>query len=118
MTKYYKVHQRKHSEHYDKIKEKWEEFERQYWKKHPEEKYCHICGEKKHIELHHIIPRHIDSSKIFDESNLIPLCRACHFRFGHLGNFEDWNPHIREDAEMMFKLVQDRKKEFKESIKK
>ena len=99
MTKYKKVHERKHKEVYENIKDKWEEFERNYWKKHPNERYCHICGETHNIELHHIIPRHIDPSKIFDEDNLIPLCRACHLRFGHLGNFEKYyDPDIKEFA--------------------
>ena len=114
MTKYKKVHEKKHSEHYAKIKEKWEEFEKEYWRKYPEEKYCHVCGEKKNVELHHIIPRHIAPDKIFDESNLIPLCRHDHLVFGHLGNFEWWNPHIREDAEMLYNLLQKRRKEFED----
>ena len=113
MTRYYKVHKRKHREQYDKIKSKWEEFERQYWKKHPDQKYCHVCGETKKIELHHIIPRHIDPSKIFDESNLIPLCKHDHLVFGHLGNYEWWNPHVVEDAKLIYNLLQKRKEEFK-----
>lgn len=114
VSKYHAVHRRKHKEVYSKIKEEWEEFERKYWKKHPEEKYCHICGEKKHVELHHIVPRHVDQSKIFDEDNLIPLCRACHFRWGHLCNYETYNPNIKEDAQTLQKLFVKRKEEYKE----
>ena len=105
MTKYYKVHQKKHPEHYEKIKEKWEEFEHEYWRKHPELKFCHACGEKHRVELHHIIPRHIDPSRIFDESNLIPLCRACHFRIGHLLNWDNYNPYVVEDARNIYRLI-------------
>ena len=105
MTKYKKVHEKKHPEHYENIKEEWIEFERKYWKEHPDEKYCHVCGEKKNVELHHIIPRHIAPDKIFDENNLIPLCRACHFRFGHLCNWDNYNPHIVEDAKMIHELI-------------
>jgi len=67
MTKSYSTHKKKHPEHYEKLKDEWEEFERKYWEKHPEEKYCHVCGERKNVELHHIIPRHIAPDKIFDE---------------------------------------------------
>ena len=102
--KYYKSHQKKHPEQYEKIKEKWEEFEKEYWKKHPDEKYCHVCGERARVELHHIIPRHICPDRIFDESNLIPLCRACHFRWGHLNDWERFNPNIVEDAESLSNL--------------
>lgn len=113
MVKSYYIHKKKHPEHYDNIKDKWEEFERKYWEKHPDEKYCHICGERKNVELHHIIPRHVAPDKIFDEDNLIPLCRACHFRWGHLCNWDDYNPHVREDAKMLSALISKRRKEVK-----
>lgn len=98
-------HRKKNKKHYDDIKEKWEEFERQYWKKHPHEKYCHVCGETHKVELHHIIPRHVDPSKIFDENNLIPLCRCCHFRFGHLCDWDNYNPNIVKDAKTIFNMM-------------
>ena len=109
----YKKHQKKHKKHYKDIKDKWEEFERKYWEKHPQEKYCHICGSTKKVELHHICPRHICPDKIFDESNLIPLCRKDHFTWGHLENYEWWNEHIREDAKLLYALFKKRKEEFK-----
>ena len=111
MTKHYAVHKRRHPEVYDKIKERWEEFEREYWKKHPNEKYCHICGERRNVELHHIVPRHVDPSRIFDESNLIPLCRCCHFRFGHLCNWDLWNPFIVDDAKDLREFLNQRKED-------
>jgi len=113
MVKSYKLHQKKHPEHYEAIKEQWEEFERKYWERHPDEKYCHACGERRHVELHHIIPRHIAPDKIFDESNLIPLCRACHFRLGHLCDWDSYNPHVVEDARAFFSLIQKRREEVK-----
>jgi len=98
----------RYKEHYIDIKEEWREFEEKYWKKYPERKYCHACGEKKRVELHHIIPRHVDPSKIFDEDNLIPLCRCCHFRIGHLCNWEDYNPNVKEDAEWLYRKIKHR----------
>ena len=104
----YTLHKKKHKNVYYKIKEEWERFEKEYWKKHPNEKFCHACGETKRVELHHIIPRHIDPSKIFDESNLIPLCRCCHFRIGHLRNWDNYNPNVVEDSELIFRLIKSR----------
>ena len=111
MVKSYSRHRRKHSEHYERIKGEWEEFVRKYWEKHPNEKYCHACGERRRVELHHIIPRHIAPDRIFDESNLIPLCRCCHFRLGHLCDWDTYNPHVVEDAKNMLKLIRSRREE-------
>ncbi len=103
--KYYKSHKKKHKHVYKDIKDKWEQFEKQYWLKHPNEKYCHACGTTRKIELHHIIPRHIDPSKIFDENNLIPLCRCCHFRIGHLRDWDSYNPNVIEDTKIIYSLI-------------
>lgn len=94
------IHMLKHKELY--FNKEWSDFEKKYWKEHPEEKYCHMCGETKNVELHHIIPRHVDPSKILDENNLIPLCRECHFRFGHFCNFEKY---YNKDIVKMCKYV-------------
>ena len=109
--KYYQSHKKKHADVYSNLQEKWHEFEQRYWRKHPSEKYCHACGSKRHVELHHIVPRHIDSSKIFDESNLIPLCRCCHFRIGHLLDWDNYNPNVRKDAANFLALIKARRKE-------
>lgn len=110
--KSYKQFKKKYKEHYIDIKEEWEEFERKFWEKYPQKKYCHACGEKKNVELHHIIPRHVNPDKIFDENNLIPLCRCCHFRIGHLCNWEKYNVDVVKDAEYMLNLINLRKKFF------
>ena len=105
MTKHYTIHKIKHLKHYLNLK--WLRFKRQYWKEHKDERYCHICGSKKNIQLHHIYPRHLFPEKIFDENNLIPLCRACHLRFGHLGNFEKYyDPNIKEFAKQTYSRIQ------------
>lgn len=111
MVKSYSVHRKRNEHVYDKIKSKWEEFERRYWEKHPDEKYCHACGERRRVELHHIVPRHVDPSRIFDESNLIPLCRSCHFRIGHLCDWDLWNPYVVEDASRLLETIRARRKE-------
>jgi len=60
---------------------------------------CAICGYKKKLNVHHIIPIHIDETLSCDPDNFITLCRDCHFTFGHFHNFRKyWNPDIREFA--------------------
>lgn len=69
---------------------------REYLKTHRE---CAICKHIKNLEVHHIIPIHIDSSKALDPNNFITLCdsknNGCHYIWGHFRNFRTkWNPNI------------------------
>ena len=65
---------------------------------------CEICGYlppdgEDSNDVHHIVPRHIDPSRLLDEANFMTLCRryGCHLRCGHFGNYARyWNPRIRE----------------------
>lgn len=65
---------------------------------------CAVCGGKQKLNVHHILPFHLDREKELDAENLITLCEGnstinCHLRFGHWGNFaKKYNPDIREDA--------------------
>lgn len=65
---------------------------------------CAVCGGKQKLNVHHILPFHLDRQKELDAENLITLCEGnstinCHLRFGHWGNFaRKYNPCIREDA--------------------
>lgn len=64
---------------------------------------CAVCGNKKYIECHHVIPVHVDLNLACEETNFIILCDAknngCHRWLGHFGNFRSkWNPKIREYA--------------------
>ena len=61
---------------------------------------CNVCGTKENLNVHHIIPFHIDKTKELDPNNLITLCshNGCHFTFGHFFNWSASNPDIRSDA--------------------
>lgn len=67
-------------------------------------KVCAVCGGKTKLELHHIVPFHIDPSRELDPTNLIPLCEGnktinCHLRFGHFDSFENkYNIQIKVEA--------------------
>jgi len=65
---------------------------------------CKVCGSKENLTAHHIIPFHIDKNKELDPNNLIPLCQNktmnCHFIFGHLLNWNKFNPNVIEDSKI------------------
>lgn len=76
-----------------------------YWRrKHLKtENSCQWCGAIGFLQVHHIVPVHVDSSKELELSNLITLCETpnhnCHRRVGHLGAWIRWNPKVREMCE-------------------
>lgn len=76
---------------------------RAYVKEHS---VCAVCGYTKNLEVHHIIPVHVDILRALDPDNFITLCdwrnHGCHYVFGHYRNFRTkWNPKIREFATMV-----------------
>lgn len=44
------------------------------------DKKCKLCGIQARLDVHHIVPVWQDSSLEFTESNLISLCRPCHWK--------------------------------------
>ena len=84
---------------YVKRSPEWFELRRKWLEKHP---FCEACGGTERLEVHHIVPVHIDPSRELDETNLITLCEAkdrnCHFVFGHFHNWWAWNPNVIEDT--------------------
>lgn len=99
----------------------WTTTRNNYIQKNPK---CEICGYlADNNDVHHIIPRHIDPSRITDPTNLITLCRKyeCHLRFGHFGNYTKYyNTKIREmfknTGEIMYKAEIDFKTKFNEDV--
>jgi 5-methylcytosine-specific restriction protein A len=64
-------------------------------------KVCAVCGGKKKLEAHHILPFHLYPARELDPNNLIPLCEGpgnCHLSFGHLHNFSSYNADVVNDA--------------------
>lgn len=100
----------------------WSTARDSYLSAHP---FCEVCG---HIpakgtianDVHHIVPRHIDPSRILDPTNFITLCRkyGCHIRCGHFGNYSSyWNPNIRKIFPGIGSEMLDAEKEFKKNVK-
>jgi len=62
-----------------------------------------VCGYKgKKLHVHHIKPFHLHPQLELDPRNLITLCEARgrdhHLLLGHLGTWESYNEHIRDDV--------------------
>lgn len=63
-------------EHYKRMKEglNWYYVRKKYLESHP---ICEICGVNKATEVHHIIEVS-EGGDMFDENNLIAVCKECH----------------------------------------
>jgi 5-methylcytosine-specific restriction endonuclease McrA len=64
---------------------------------------CVVCGYKgKKLQVHHIEPFHLHPHLELDPHNLITLCEARgrdhHLLLGHLGEWQSYNEHIRQDV--------------------
>ena len=90
---------------------KWPAVRAAHLKAHPT---CEACGESntKILNVHHVVPFHVDPSKELDEANLITLCEGsvvnCHLHFGHLRNWKSWNVDVRKDAADWLKKIKNR----------
>lgn len=73
----------------------WPTVRAAYNKTHP---YCEACDSPANGNIHHVVPFHNDPSKECDPTNLIRLCRDCHFEIGHHRNWKNSNPNVRADA--------------------
>ena len=64
--------------------------------------WCQLCGGLNFLEVHHIVPFHIQPEKELDHNNLITLCDErgylCHLKRGHLGDWRKANPNIAAEA--------------------
>lgn len=68
--------------------------------------FCQGCLGVTKLEVHHIVPYHVDPSLELDPHNLVTLCEGrmkCHFRIGHLGHWNDWNPLVAETCKAVAK---------------
>lgn len=60
---------------------------------------CAACGRTKDLQVHHIVPYHVDRSRECDPANLVTVCAdPCHLVFGHFLDFRKSNPNVREDC--------------------
>ena len=75
---------------------------------------CEACGETNKLEVHHIVPFHMNPELELDPDNLITLCEVasngvvCHQNIGHNGNYKSWNINVREDSQAMLNRLTNR----------
>ena len=55
-----------------------------------ENPFCAGCGVGHSLEVHHLTPFHARPDLELDESNLVVVCRDCHWNCCHL---RDWSLH-------------------------
>lgn len=85
---------------------KWTNIRKEHLSRFPK---CAACGTTKDLEVHHIIPVHVDATKELELDNLITLCsKSCHLIFGHLANFKSWNKDVVEDCRVYYNKIRNR----------
>jgi len=107
-----KLHERLKSRHRSS---QWDEVRDLHLLEHAQ---CEACGSKKSLQVHHIIPFHVNPSKELEPSNLLTLCMGeldCHLMLGHGGSFRYYNPDVLEDSKKFVSITsEERLKMFKE----
>lgn len=81
----------------------WPRVRRNWLKLHP---VCEACGSQTDVEVHHVVPFHVDRSLELAAENLISLCESIgsqhHLRLGHtVWGRSGWsltNPAVRSDT--------------------
>ena len=71
----------------------WANVRKEHIKMNPS---CIACASTEKVEVHHIVPFHIDAVLELDDSNLLTMCRSCHLVLGHLKDFKMNNTRVVE----------------------
>lgn len=80
----------------------WNKIRKQHLEDHP---FCSGCKTKNKLEVHHIEPYHVNPDRELDPSNLITLCKSCHFTIGHLMDWTSWNVDVVDDCRVYLNKV-------------
>jgi 5-methylcytosine-specific restriction endonuclease McrA len=70
---------------------------------------CAATGSTADLEVHHVVPVHVDPERELDPGNLITLTRALHFHLAHGGNWRDYNPDVVRAARIFASWVANRR---------
>ena len=88
----------------------WQKVRANFLRRYP---CCAACGGCTGLEVHHIIPVHVDPEHECDDANLISLCTDgpghmnCHLVIGHCGNWKKWNRSVVADAARFLKMLRE-----------
>lgn len=55
---------------------------------------CSWCHRVKNLNRHHIVPQSANRSLRDEPTNIVILCRDCHFVLGHRCNWKQFNPDV------------------------
>lgn len=75
--------------------------------------YCQRCKAKYNkyvfgdLEVHHIIPRIRNLELVFDESNVVTVCKQCNLELGLDGIDFEWNPPEMDNTIHLGKVGED-----------
>jgi hypothetical protein len=83
----------------------WKIIRRQHLGENP---FCSGCKKTDKLEVHHIEPYHVNPNRELDPSNLITLCKSCHFTIGHLMDWNSWNIDVIMDCKVYLNKVKNR----------
>ena len=87
----------------------WKAVRAAHLKRYPACAACGATGPKACLQVHHIVPFHVDPSKELLASNLLTMCespgRNCHLTHGHAHHWHGWVPTVREDAAAFLRRV-------------
>ena len=57
---------------------------------------CSWCHRTNNLNRHHIVPQSANPLLTHEITNIIVLCRDCHFVLGHKCNWKKFNPNVFE----------------------
>lgn len=88
---------------YSRRSTRWPAVRARHLQREPE---CQACGAVEHLQVHHVVPVHVDPSRELDDDNLISLCEppgpgGCHLSIGHLGSWRRWNTAVRGHCQII-----------------
>lgn len=66
----------------------------------------HYPDQHHKVSVNRIITEKLDESLLWDEANLISLCRTCHQQYGHPDGWATSNPNVERDAKAAFEQCQ------------
>lgn len=82
----------------------WRAFRSAHLKANPT---CAVCGSRRTLEAHHVIPFHLAPDLELNPKNLLTLCRRCHLILGHLGAWDRVNLTIAADAAYLHSKIEE-----------
>jgi 5-methylcytosine-specific restriction endonuclease McrA len=71
---------------------------------------CAVCGERKKVVVHHILPFYLFPSLELEPTNFMTLCEEHHLLFGHLNDFKSYNEEAICDAQIWERRIKNRPK--------